>query len=311
MDPSNQTLWTELILVGYSSDIKISIIFFSTLLLMYVFSIFGNIFIVITIILSPKLHTPMYFFLCNLSLLDVCYSSCSLPKAMVDIFSRKRTVSVTGCMVQITAGITLGSTESFQLAVMAYDRYVAICFPLHYTSVMSWKKCRSITIMIWLASFTLSTGLTNFRPMVFCRKNTLDHFSCELLAVLELACGDPSILKMAILFVSFLTLVLPFVFIIVSYILIISSILKISSTVGRFKAFSTCASHLIVVSMFYGTTITMYTGQRQSFSSNLKYMSLVYGTMTPVLNPMIYSLRNNDMKEAFHKLVDKYFERIH
>ncbi|KAM5165037.1 olfactory receptor 13H1-like [Mantella aurantiaca] len=188
---------------------------------------------------------------------------------------------------------------------MAYDRFVAISFPLYYKIIMNWKVCRTMVIIMWPGSFLISVIPVMSRPLVFCMENKVDHFVCEILAVLELVCGNLILLKATLFIASLFTLVLPLVFIVLSYILIISSILKIKSTSRRSKAFSTCASHLTVVAMFYGTSISMYMGQKKIFYSNLKYISLVYGAITPMLNPLIYSLRNNDVKEAFQKLFPK------
>nr|DBA25583.1 TPA: hypothetical protein GDO54_009958 [Pyxicephalus adspersus]DBA25584.1 TPA: hypothetical protein GDO54_009959 [Pyxicephalus adspersus] len=305
MELQNQTLVKEFILVGFSQNMQICVLFFIALFLIYYFIIFGNLFLIAAIIISPKLHVPMYFFLCNLAFIDLAFSSSSLPKVLIDIFSIRRTITVTGCMVQMYCGRFLGSAESFLLAVMAYDRYVAISFPLYYNIIMNWKICMNIIIIMWHGNFIISVFPFILRPLEFCRANKLDHFGCEMLAVLELACGDLTYFRVTMFVVSLFILVVPLVFIVVSYILIISSILKIRSTGGKSKAFSTCASHLIVVSMFYGTSISMYVGEKKSFSSDLKYFSLIYGYMIPVLNPFIYSLRNNDVKQAFQKMFGK------
>ncbi|XP_018429882.1 PREDICTED: olfactory receptor 13H1-like [Nanorana parkeri] len=224
---------------------------------------------------------------------------------LIDIFSVRRTISIAACLVQMNIGTFLGSTESLLLAVMAYDRYVAISFPLYYNIIMNWRVCRALILIIWPGDFFLSVVPVISRPLVFCKENKLDHFACEILAVVELACGNLSFFKVTIFVVSLFTLVLPLLFIMVSYILIISSVLKIRSAHGRSKAFSTCASHLTVVSMFYGTSISMYLGQKNLFYSKMKYISLVYGVITPVLNPLIYSFRNKDVKEAFQKIFAK------
>ncbi|XP_063775229.1 olfactory receptor 2K2-like [Pseudophryne corroboree] len=268
-------------------------------------TLLGNSFLTFAIITSPQLHTPMYYFLCNLAFLDLCYSSSSLPKALLDVFSNERRISITGCLVQMNTGLFLGSTEGILLAVMAYDRYIAICFPLHYSINMNWRTCKIITVIMW-SGCLISSTISSCKPPVFCRGNTLDHFVCEVLAVLDLACGDVTFSKAAIFFQSLIILVSPLVFIVVSYICIIISILKIHSAGGRSKAFSTCASHLTVVFMFYGTTMTIYMGQSKRLSSSTKYISMIYGVMTPVLNPLIYSLRNNEVKEAFKKILTKY-----
>lgn len=306
MEPRNQTLLKEFILVGFSENMQLCILLFVALLPIYAFTLFANIFLFCTVLISPKLHLPMYYFLCNLSLIDVCFSSLCLPKVLIDALSRPRTISIQACVVQMNIGSFLGGTQCLILAVMAYDRYVAICLPLYYKIIMNWKMCRNLTIIVWSGSMFMSIVAPISRPLVFCAENKLDHFTCEVLAVLDLACGNVAFYQVAILFVGLITLVAPLAFIVVSYIVIISSILKIRSPGGRYKVFSTCASHLTVVSLFYGTCITMYMGKTKSFSSNLKYISVVYGVANPVLNPLIYSLRNNDVKEAFKKIVNKY-----
>ncbi|KAG9469265.1 hypothetical protein GDO78_020924 [Eleutherodactylus coqui] len=304
MDYGNQTLLTEMILVGFTQNFQDCILLFVLFFIMYILTILGNSFLIFTIIVSPQLHTPMYYFLCNLSSIDLGYTSSSIPKILLDLFSKTRSISITGCLTQMNFTLFLGTTECILLALMAYDRYIAICFPLYYTVIMSWRVCNLITVIMWSISFIVTLTLNIINPFVFCRRNKLDHVSCEILAVLELACGDLSTTKLLMFVVSFFTIISPLVFIVVSYVCIIISILKISSVGGRSKAFSTCASHLTVVLMFYGTSMIMYMGQAR-FSSYLKYISLIYGVGTPVLNPFIYSLRNNDVKEAFKKILTK------
>ncbi|XP_069830443.1 olfactory receptor 5V1-like [Dendropsophus ebraccatus] len=306
MDPGNQTDIKEFVLTGFSQSLPTRILLFVLFLFFYTLTIFGNGFLIFAVVLSPQIHTPMYYFLCNLSFLDLCYSSNSLPKMLLDVFSKRRRISVIACLTQMNFGLFLGVTECLLLAVMAYDRYIAICSPLHYTTIMSWRLCGYITVPICIGSFFLSTVPTMVRPLIFCKENQINHFVCEILVLLALACGDLSFYKIAIVIISLFTLLSPFIFIVISYICIIVSILNIRSTDGRSKAFSTCASHLTVVLMFYGTSMAMYIGHTKTFSSNLKYISLVYGVVTPVLNPIIYSLRNNDIKEAFQKILTNY-----
>ncbi|XP_069830445.1 olfactory receptor 2G3-like [Dendropsophus ebraccatus] len=306
METRNQTVLTEFILIGFPQNLKTCVAIFVFFSLLYALTIVGNTFLICTVVVSPRLHSPMYFFLSNLSVLDLCYSSSSLPKVLLDMFSKRRTISVLGCLAQMNLGLFLGETECILLAVMAYDRYIAICFPLYYTTVMNRRVCRNVTILMWSVSFMTSTLPAISRPLVFCRRNKLDHFVCEILALLELACGDLSFYKTTIFFMSLFTLLAPFLFITGSYICIIFAILKIRSTETRTKTFSTCASHLTVVLMFYGASMTMYLGQTRTFSYQLKYISLMYGVMTPALNPLIYSLRNNDVKEAFRKIMDNH-----
>ncbi|XP_063775250.1 olfactory receptor 5V1-like [Pseudophryne corroboree] len=247
----------------------------------------------------------MYYFLCNLALIDLFYASSSLPKMLLDVFSKRRRISIIGCLVQMNSTLFLGSTECILLAVMAYDRYIAIRFPLHYNIYMNWRTCNIITVIMWLGSFLVATIPTISKPFVFCRENILDHFACELLALLDLACGDLSFYKITIFVVSLFTLLTPFVCIVLSYICILVSILNIHSAGGRSKAFSTCASHLTVVLLIYGTSMTMYMGQTQRLSSKLKNIALIYVLVTPVLNPLIYSLRNSEVKKAVKAILPR------
>ncbi|CAN2390033.1 Olfactory receptor, partial [Pristimantis euphronides] len=303
MELVNRSINTEVILIGFSQDLQTCIILFVLFFVVYIMTILGNGFLIFTVIVSPQLHTPMYYFLCNLSALDLCFSSCTVPKLLFDVLSKKRRISVIMCLTQMTLGLTLGGIECVLLAVMAYDRYIAICCPLHYTVIMSWRVCRNTTIIIWFGSIIFSSFPTVSRPLVFCKDNQLNHYFCEVLLLLEVACGDLSFYKITIVVVGFFTLLSPPIFIVGSYICIIISILKIHSAGSRSKAFSTCASHLTVVIMFFGTSMTMYMGQTKRFSPYLKYISLVYSVFTPALNPLIYSLRNNEVKEAFKKIL--------
>ncbi|XP_056418922.1 olfactory receptor 2D3-like [Hyla sarda] len=302
MELRNQTLITHFILIGFSQDLQTCVLLFFSFLIIYILTVLGNSFLIVTVIVSPKLHTPMYYFLCNLSFVDLFYSSSTVPKFLFDVFTNRRILLI-GCLIQMNIGLFLGGTECILLAVMAYDRYIAICFPLYYTTIMSWRVCRWISIIMCVGTFILSTVPTMVKPLVFCTENTLDHFVCEILALLEVACGDLSFYKITIVAIGFFTILSPIVLIVGSYSCIIISILKIRSVEGRSKAFSTCASHLTVVLMFFVTIMTMYMGQTRRFSSYLKYVSLIYAVLTPLLNPVIYSLRNNDVKEGFRKIL--------
>ncbi|KAG9461554.1 hypothetical protein GDO78_016434 [Eleutherodactylus coqui] len=303
MENPNQTIIEAFYFTGFSQDLLDCSLLFIIFFVIYILTILGNGFLIVTVIFSPQLHTPMYYFLCNLSFVDLCYSSCTVPKMLFDMFSKYRKISVIGCLTQMNIGLFLGGTECILLAVMAYDRYIAICFPLYYTVIMSWRVCRYITVIMWSGSFILSTVPTMSKPLVFCKEKTLNHFTCEVLALLDVACGDLSFYKITIVAVGTFTLLSSPAFIVGSYVCIIISILKISSVGGRSKAFSTCTSHLTVVLMFFGTSMTMYMAQAKRFSPNLKYFSLIYGVFTPVINPLIYSLRNNEVKEALQKIL--------
>ncbi|KAM4043931.1 olfactory receptor 5AR1-like [Anomaloglossus baeobatrachus] len=301
MELGNQTLVTEFILIGFSQNFQICILLFILFFMIYILTMFGNGFLIFTVIVSPQLYTPMYYFLCNLSFLDVFYSTNALPRLLHDLLSKNRNISVPMCLTQMSVGLILGGFELILLAVMAYDRYIAICYPLHYTTIMSWKVCRNITISVFFGNIFIVSFPTILQPLVFRKENQLNHFYCEALLILEVACGDLSLYKLFIIVSGTFTLLSPPVFIVVTYTFILISILKIRSSQGRSKAFSTCASHLTLVVLFYGTLMTTYMGQTKTFSPYLKYISLIYIVLTPLLNPLIYSLRNNEVKGAFAK----------
>ncbi|KAE8605613.1 hypothetical protein XENTR_v10015228 [Xenopus tropicalis] len=302
METENITIVKEFILLGLSTNPTIRILYFLLILPMYFMMLFGNIVFIYTITQTPKIHTPMYFFLCVLSFLDVCVSSSTFPKMFVDTFLQEGRISVLGCMTQMGTIIVLASYECNLLTVMAFDRYIAICYPLHYMTIMTWRVCKTVTGILFVFCFLSVFLPTIIKPMTFCIENKLDHFACEILTVLQIMCGDVSHYERSIFYQTLFATLLNLVFIVVSYICIIISLLKISSTVGRTKAFSTCASHLTVVSLFYGTIITMYLGVGNNFPPGVvKHVSLVYGVVTPMLNPFIYSLRNNEVKEAVKK----------
>ncbi|XP_063297650.1 olfactory receptor 2A7-like [Pelobates fuscus] len=304
MENSNQTQVTEFILDGLSRDRRTQLFLFVLFLLMYVITVFGNTALIGTVIASPKMHTPMYYFLCHLSFLDLFYSLSIIPKMLLDMVSVEGgRISLIGCMIQMCTCLFLGQTECILLAVMAYDRYIAICFPLRYTVIMSWKLCKNITVIVWLGSFLQTSLPIISQPPNFCHEKHINHFVCEILAVLKLACGNIHLFEKMIFFGSLFTLLVPFVFISGTYICIILSVLKIQSVDGRNKAFSTCASHLTVVCMFYGTSMTMYLGPIKNASEKHKYVTIIYGTITPMLNPLIYSLRNNEVKKYLKKLL--------
>nr|DBA25578.1 TPA: hypothetical protein GDO54_009953 [Pyxicephalus adspersus] len=310
MGPGNQTYLTEFILVGFSHNRQICLLLFFTFLFIYILTALGNTLLICTVVIAPKLHTPMYFFLCNLSFIDLCFSTCSVPKILFDILSKERKISMVSCMAQMNIGLFLGTTEVVLLAVMAYDRYIAICFPLYYTTIMNWKVCQNIAVIMWSLAFFTSVVPTVSKPLIFCTENKLNHFACEILVLMEIACGNLKYFRMRSFVLGLLMLMTPFIFIVVSYCLIISSIQKIKSTGGRSKAYSTCASHLTVIIMFYGTSITMYVGQTKYLFPIQKYISLAYGVFTPALNPLIYSIRNNEVKEKLIEIITKSFSMI-
>ncbi|KAM8953314.1 olfactory receptor 13C4-like [Pelodytes ibericus] len=306
MESGNQSHVLEFYLVGLSQSWKTNMVLAVLFSIMYISTLLGNMVLIFAVISNSHMHTPMYYFLCNLSFLDLFYSTNTVPKMLEGMATKEGgRISFMACMIQMSTGLFLGETECILLAVMAYDRYVAICYPLRYTVIMSWKVCKNITMVLWLGSFLMATLPAISHPFSFCKDNKVNHFVCEILAMLKLVCGDTSFYETTIFFGSLFTLFLPFVLIGFSYLFIIISIIKIKSVEGRTKAFSTCASHLTVVVMFYGTSMTMYLGPTKNLLANQKSVSVIYGIVTPLLNPLIYSLRNSDVKRTFKKIYHK------
>ncbi|XP_053321539.1 putative olfactory receptor 2B8 [Spea bombifrons] len=303
----NQTTVVEFILLGLSSQPKMQIGLFIVFLACYVISLIGNIIIIWISKVDTRLHTPMYFFLSNLSFLDIWYTSSIVPKMLVNFLSQKKSISFKGCITQMFIHLSLGGTECFILLVMAYDRYVAICSPLHYTNIMHPVLCIKMATGSWMGGLINSLIHTVFAlHLPFCGPNVINHFFCEVPAVLELACADASPNKTVIFFCAILVVMIPFFLILITYVYIITNILKIRSSTGRKKAFSTCASHVIVVSLFYGTIIFMYMRPGQSPVLNQdKMATLFYSVVTPMLNPLIYTLRNKDVKGALKQTIKK------
>ncbi|KAM3931050.1 olfactory receptor 5AR1-like [Leptodactylus fuscus] len=253
----------------------------------------------------PQLHIPMYYFLCILSFLDLSYSSTVMPKLLADLLSSNHSISIGACALQLCLILLFGGTECLLLAVMAYDRYLAICRPLHYPVLMRWSICYWLTAFVGLLGFIIFVLPSLLMPVPLCYPNQVNHFMCEVLAVLKLACDKIYMSELVIFYSSFISLFLPFLFIIISYTCIIASVLKIRSA-GRLKAFSTCTSHISVVVLFFGTGMTMYFGPSSMYSSNQeKYISVFYVILTPMLNPIIYSLNNRDVKVTFRKVLSK------
>lgn len=297
MDLINRTLPTELILVGFTDDPKINSGLFVLFLAIYLITIVGNAFMICLIIISPHLHAPMYFFLCNLAFIDFFYSTNTVPRMLVDLLSTRRIITLLGCGTQLYVGLLLGNTESALLVVMAYDRYNAICKPLYYPVLMRWSICYGLITFMWIYSFVITVVPGLLQPMRICY-SVINHFTCEVLAIIKLSCDNTEKNELVIFSLSFCSLLLPFSCILVSYVCIISSIGKIHS-VGKSKAFSTCTSHVTVVCLFYGTAMIMYFGPSSHYSSNQgKYVSIFYGVIIPMLNPLIYSLKNQEVKKV-------------
>nr|XP_042710922.1 olfactory receptor 11A1-like [Chrysemys picta bellii] len=303
----NQTSITEFILLGFGNLPELQFIFFLLFLGIYIVTMTVNTLIVALVVVDQHLHTPMYFFLGNLSCLEICCTSAILPRMLASLLTGDRTISVTGCIVQFYWFGFLVTAECSLLAVMSYDRYLAICNPLHYAIRMNGRFCMQLVAGSWLSSFIILTTLISFMSqLAFCGHNEIDHFFCDLTPVIKLSCSNTSLVSLVTLIFSSIDTVPPFLLTLISYVCIISTILRIPSTTGKQKAFSTCSSHLIVVTLFYGTLITVYmlpnTG---ALKAPNKVFSVFYTVLTPLINPLIYSLRNKEVKEALKRVLQK------
>ncbi|XP_066110749.1 olfactory receptor 1J4-like [Saccopteryx bilineata] len=305
MGPENQSSLSEFLLLGLPIRPGQQRGFFTLFLGMYLTTVLGNLLIILLIRLDSRLHTPMYFFLSHLAFSDISLSSVTVPKMLTNMQTRQQSISYVGCMAQMYCFILFVCIDNFLLAVMAYDRYVAICHPLRYTTIMREGLCVLLVAGSWIVS--CGTALTHTLLLVrlsFCAENTISHFFCDLAALLKLSCSDISLNELIIFTEGGMVLFLPLGVILGSYVYIGIIILRVPSTVKLFKAFSTCGSHLFVVSLYYGTVASIY-----FFSSSLGskdiIASVMYTVVTPMLNPFIYSLRNRDIKQALKIFVNR------
>ncbi|XP_013909868.1 PREDICTED: olfactory receptor 6B1-like [Thamnophis sirtalis] len=306
----NQTEITEFHLMGFVGLGDLQIPLFCLFLVIYIATMVGNILIILLVVTNPHLHTPMYFFLSNLSCLEVCYSCNILPIMLANVlYGGQTTVSVTGCIMQHCLFCLLVIFECCLLLAMSYDRYVAICKPLHYTTLMNDKVCIQLIIGSWIHSlFVMSIVLYLMCQLKFCGPNEIHHFFCELNPISKLACSDIHLIELVTISLSALSILFPFFLILVSYIFIISTIMRMSSVSGRKKAFSTCSSHLIVVSIYFSTLIIVYMLPKTDGLREInKVLCLFYTIVTPLFNPLIYSLRNREVTEALKKLIATLF----
>ncbi|XP_046540488.1 olfactory receptor 6C6 [Equus quagga] len=303
----NQSMEIEFILLGLTDDPQLQILIFLFLFLNYSLSLMGNLIIILLTLLDPRLKTPMYFFLRNFSFLEIIFTTVCIPRFLITLVTREKTISYNNCAAQLFFILLLGVTEFYLLAAMSYDRYVAICKPLHYPVIMSSKVCYQLVLSSWVTGF-----LIIFPPLLmglkldFCASNIIDHFMCETSPILQISCTDTRILELMSLVLAVVTLVVTLVLVILSYTCIVKTILKFPSAQQRTKAFSTCTSHVIVVSMTYGSCIFMYVKpsakERVTVS---KGVALLYTSVAPVLNPFIYTLRNQQVKEVFWDMLQK------
>ncbi|XP_004593374.2 olfactory receptor 7A10-like [Ochotona princeps] len=304
MESHNISQLSEFLLLGVSEDPALQPLIFGLFLSMYLVTVSGNLLIILAILSDPKLHTPMYFFLANLSSYDMCLTSTIVPKMLVNIQMQNQAISYAGCITQLYFFLLFVELENFVLAVMAYDRFVAICHPLHYTVIMNPRLCVQLVLVSWVISFlhALLQSLMVLR-LSFCVHLEIPHFFCELNHVARLACSDTFLNDVITYFVIILLAGGPLTGILYSYSKIVSSIRKISSAQGKCKVFSTCASHLSVVSLFYGTGLGVYISSTATQNSRASARaSVMYTVVTPMLNPFIYSLRNTDVKMALKRL---------
>nr|XP_008114627.1 PREDICTED: olfactory receptor 1L4-like [Anolis carolinensis] len=304
-EKDNQTHFTGFILLGLSASPKFQGFLFPIFLSMYLLGLLGNLLILFLIISNSSLfHTPMYFFLSHLSLADLGFSSTIVPQMLQILVSQTNTISYSGCMTQMYFFVVFCTTDNFLLASMAYDRYVAICRPLHYTTVMSYKHCVVLAAGSWFLSFSQGfLYVFTISKLSFCGSRQIPHFFCDLHPLLQLSCSDTSSAETLLMFEGTATMFGPLILILVSYMFIVWKVLKVPSASGKYKAFSTCSAHLTTVALFYGTLIGTYIRPSSTYSgSKLRVASIFYTVVTPMLNPLIYSLRNSKIHEAMRRL---------
>ncbi|KAG3280105.1 olfactory receptor 7A10-like [Ictidomys tridecemlineatus] len=304
MEPGNYTRVSEFHLLGFSEDPELQPLIFGLFLSMYLVTVLGNLLIILASISDSHLHTPMYFFLSNLSFVDICFTSTTIPKMLVNIQTQNKVITYAGCITQMCFFMVFLEVDNFLLTVMAYARYVAICHPLHYTFIINPRLCGLLVLLCWILSVlhALLQSLMVLR-LSFCTHSEIPHFFCELNQVVHRACSDTFLNDMVIYFATVLLAGCPLAGILYSYSKIVSSIRAISSAQGKYKAFSTCASHLSVVFLFYCTGLGVYFSSAASqSSSSSSTASVMYTVVTPMLNPFIYSLRNKDVKGTLSRL---------
>ncbi|XP_015277237.1 PREDICTED: olfactory receptor 6X1-like [Gekko japonicus] len=312
---TNQSIITEFILQGFPGSPQSQKYLFAPVLFMYLLTVVGNMLIIFIIVHDHRLHSPMYFFLGNFSFLEIWYVTTLSPKILANFLAKRRAICFSCCIAQAFSHFLLGATEFFLLAAMSLDRYTAICKPLHYGIIMSHRLCFKLAMGSWLGGFfTVIVQTIMLCQLPFCGPNLINHFYCDVTPLLSLACADTRLLEQIVLVGSALLLFSSFSFTAISYFFIISTILHIPSSSGRQKAFSTCAAHLTVVSIQYGTVMFMYVKPKANSSLEVNKVVAVLNTIiTPLLNPFIYTLRNKDVKEALKRAtnIKKYFTERH
>ncbi|CAH6778471.1 olfactory receptor 6C6 [Phodopus roborovskii] len=303
----NQSVELEYMLLGLTDDPHLQILIFLFLFFNYILSLMGNLVIILLTLLDPCLKTPMYFFLRNFSFLEISFTTVCIPRFLTSILSGDRTISYNGCAAQLFFVFLLGVTEFYLLAAMSYDRYVAICRPLHYPIIMNSKVCHLLVISSWVTGFLIiSPPMLLGLKLDFCASGTIDHFLCDPSPVLQLSCSDTHLIEVMIFVLAMMTLIVTLILVILSYTLIIKTILKFPSAQQRRKAFSTCSSHMVVVSISYGSCIFMYvkTSAEERVTLN-KGVAVLNTSVAPLLNPFIYTLRNQQVKDAFKHVLHR------
>ncbi|XP_044294218.1 olfactory receptor 1038-like [Varanus komodoensis] len=307
MAGENHTVVTDFLLSGLTANPNMVMGCFLFFLVIYLITCVGNLGMIILIRIDSRLHTPMYYFLSNLAFVDFCYSSTITPKTLVDFFSVKKAISFGGCIAQLFTFVLTASAECLLLAVMAYDRYVAICNPLLYTRIITKEICGQLVGICYLIGFihALAQTISTFR-LSFCGSNIIDHYFCDIPPLIMLSCTDTYSNEIVLYTFGTFHGICTTIEILISYVYIISTILRIRSSEGRRKAFSTCASHLTAVLVFYGTTVFMYVRPISSYSLGRdKVISVFYTVVIPMLNPLIYSLRNKEVKDALKRVLGR------
>ncbi|KAE8633911.1 hypothetical protein XENTR_v10002136 [Xenopus tropicalis] len=306
MENRNDTSWvTEFTLLGLTNDPMVELILFVFFLVVYIVTLLGNSLMIITITLSSTLQSPMYFFLRSLSMVDISFTSSTVPKLLLDFLSEVKRISFTGCVAQLYLFISFGGIECVLLAAMAGDRYVAICMPLRYKEVMSWKVCVVLTVACWIIGLLNSLVHTVFTfHLPFCKSEAINHFFCDIPALLSLSCADTRANELVVYIAGGSVILGSFVITLLSYIFIVLTIIQIKTSSGRLKAFSTCASHLTVVTLFFGTIVFTYIRPTSTYSLDQdRVVPVLYGIIIPMLNPIIYSFRNKEVQGAIRKAI--------
>ncbi|XP_072486550.1 olfactory receptor 2D2-like [Notamacropus eugenii] len=302
---TNKTWVTEFFLLGLSDDLQTQLLLFIFFLIVYLVTVLGNLLLISLVLIDSQLHTSMYFFLCNLSLADLCFSTCIVPQALAHMLSMRRIISFLGCAAQLLFSLFLGCTECALLAVMSYDQYLAICDPMHYPLIMTWRLCSHLALGCWASGILVTSVDTTFTlQLPYQGDNRIVHFFCESPALLALASADTHSSQMVIFLMGVVILLAPVSLILASYGSIIVTVLRMKTTSGRLKAFSTCGSHILVVIIFYGSAIMNYMTPKSSEEQG-KLVSVFYTVINPMLNPLIYSLRNKDVKRVLKNVAKR------